>query len=200
VTSTEIANLALSHLGIGKDISDLDAERSQEARAIRRVWHVALKEVLRDYDWPFASKTLTLAEIEEDPTEEWAYAYVYPSDCVKFRRILSGNRNETQDSRIPYRVVQHDGATALYTDMELAQGEYTVLVDQTGYYPPDFVMAFSFKLAFLVAAQLTAGDPFKLRVQALQMYQMSISKAVANGANEDENERIPESEFIRARE
>ena len=45
-SSTEIANLALSHLGNGTEIADLETERSSEASACRRFYDVALAQVL----------------------------------------------------------------------------------------------------------------------------------------------------------
>ena len=88
-STTEIANLALGHLGIGKDIANLDTESSQEAKAMRRYYDICRRTVLQEFTWPFATKFVTLGLVEEDPTdaEEWAFSYRYPADCLFLRRL-----------------------------------------------------------------------------------------------------------------
>lgn len=85
-SSTEISNMALSHLAISREIAALDTERSQEAQACRRFYETVRKTVLRDYPWPFATKFATLALVEDDPNSEWDFSYRYPSDCLNARR------------------------------------------------------------------------------------------------------------------
>ena len=199
-STTEIANLALSHLGMGVEIASLDTEKSAEAMACRRFYDTARQEVLRDFAWPFATAFATLGLLGSSPTEEWAYSYGYPSDCLEFRRIVSGTRNDTHQSRIPYRIVYGASARAIYCDRANAQAEYTADVSETGRYPADFVNALALRLAVYVAPRLTAGDPFKVGARAAQLYSMAITKAQANAANEEQVENLPESEFIRARE
>lgn len=199
-SKTEIANIALAHLGVGKEIANLDTENSAEANTIRRFYETARDEVLRDFNWSFTTKFATLAEIEEDPTDEWSYSYRYPSDCLKLRRILSGTRNDSRQSRVPYKLGQDSEGLLLYTDMEDAEIEYTVRVEDTSLYPADFTMAFSYKLAFYSAPRLAAGDPFGLANKAAQMYQMMIAKAAHSDLNENQVEQDVDAEWIRARE
>ena len=59
-SKTEIANLAISHLGIGKEIANVETEQSQEAKACRRYFDMAKKITLGDVDWTFATKFATL--------------------------------------------------------------------------------------------------------------------------------------------
>jgi len=200
-SNTDIANLAISHLGIGKEIAALDTENSQEANACRRYYEEALKCTLRDFPWPFASRFATLALIEEDPDyEEWGYSYRYPSGALLIKRILSGARNDSRQTRIAYKIGSDDSGGIIYTDADEAQVEYTKYVTDVLEYPSDFIMAFSWKLAFYVASRLTGGDPFQLRKTALQMYDYEIKRAQANGANEEQSDEEPQSEFIRARD
>lgn len=198
-TQVEICNLALSHVGVGKEIATFDTEKSQEAQACRRFYDPARLAALRDFAWPFATKFVTLGLIKSSPTTEWAYSYQYPSDCLKFRRILSLIRNDTRQSRIPFRFVYGQSGQEIYTDQDSAQAEYTVDVNDTSRFPPDFVIALSYRLAAMIAPRVTGGDPFKLGPQALQLYALEISKASANAANEEQEEESPDSEFVRAR-
>src|SRR5688500_7841828 len=113
-SKTDICNMALSNLAVGNVISDFESERSQEAAACRAFYDVALEGPLRDSPWPSAKKTATLALIEEDPHTEWGYSYQYPSDCITVRRIVSGTRNETSATRLPYTIVHDAGHKLVY--------------------------------------------------------------------------------------
>jgi len=198
-SATEICNLAISHIGSTKRISNIDTEQSTEAALFRVFYSTTLDLVLRDYRWPFASKIEALALISEDPNTEWRYSYSYPTDCVEIRRILSGVRNDSRDTRSPYKLAHSSAGRIIFSDVDEAECEYTLRVTDPQLFPPDFILALSFRLAAYIAPALTAGDPFKLGERAMRMYQMEISKATATSFNEEQPEQLPDSEFIRAR-
>ena len=199
-SETEICNLALSHLGIAKEIANLETENSAEANAMRRFYVTARDETLREFAWPFATKQVALGLVEEDPTDEWGFSYRYPSDAVALRRILSGIRNDNRQSRAAYRITRDDDGLLVYTDIEDAELEYTMRETDVLRFPSDFVMALSFLLAWLTAPRLAGGDPFKLAQRALQLYEVELSKARAMAAGEEQPEEPPASEFERMRE
>lgn len=203
-TDTEIANLAIAHLGSGKEIDALDTEKSQEASAVRRMWDVAFEQTLRDFAWPFATKYVTLGLVTTftPGTSEWRYAYRYPADALVIRKIYSGNRRDVMATTVPYHLTKDDAGLLILTDMPLAKIEYTVRLDEEelSVLPADFVMAFSYMLGYLIAPRLTAGDPFK-RGQACQSnYFQSISVARANALNEVTYGEDYDSEFTRVRD
>lgn len=199
-SSTQCANLALGHLGSLKEIANLDTENSQEARAMRRFYTQALDEMLRGFSWPFAMKTADLSLIEEDPTTEWAFSYAYPTDCLFLRRILGVARNDSKQSRIPFREAFSDDQQLIYTDEEDAVMEYTVRVSTVERWPVDFVKAFAFLLASYAAPSITAGDPLKLGDRAMVNHISALAVAKANSNNEECEEEPVDSEFVRARE
>lgn len=198
-SNTEIANLALSHLGWGKELGSLDNDRSAEASACRRFFETARKATIRDGQWPFATKIADLTLVEENPNDEWGFSYVYPTDCLGMRRILNGTRNAALDEKTPFRVAQDSSTKVVFTDMSDATAEYSVDVDNYEIFPEDFILAFSFRLAAYIAPRVTAGDPFKLGVDCLKKYKLELSIASANAWNEQQDEALPESEFIRGR-
>lgn len=198
-STTEIANMAISHLGIGKQISDLDTENSQEAKACRTYYELARKITLADVHWNFAARFVTLNLIEQTPTDEWDYSYRYPSDCIYIRRIKSGIRDDNQDSRIPYKIISDDIGKIIYTDQPDAVIEYTYNCTTTSLFTDNFSLALSFRLAELIAARLTAGDPFKLKQEMITLYNLEINKAVKRNNNEEVSDKQPDSEFIRVR-
>lgn len=199
-SSTEICNMALSHLGVGKEIANIETEQSQEASACRRFYDIARDYTLRDFLWPFVRRYQALGLVAEEPNTEWAFSYRYPTDCLKIHKILSPRRNDTRQSKISYMIAQDSVGRLIFTDIEDAEIIYTQKETDPDKYPPDFIMALSFRLAAYIAPRLTSGDPFKLGDRAMQMYSIEISKAAANSVNEQQAEEEVESELIRARE
>lgn len=200
-STTEVANMALSHLGVGTQITALATERSAEANACRRFFETTVQATLRDFAWPFATKIVDLVQVEEDPNDEWGYSYRYPSDCLRFVKVLSGVRNDTRQSRVPTKIVQDDDTSGklILCDSVDAQGEYTYYVSQIERWPDDFVLAVSFRLAAYIAPLITGADPFKMRPQCTQFYEFEVGKAKANAANEEQVEDLPDTELINAR-
>lgn len=199
-SKTEIVNISLSHLAVGKEISNFDTDKSEEARTARRLYNLALERTLTDVPWPFITRIAALALVEENPNDEYDYSYRYPTDCLYVRRILSGIRNDNRQSRVPYRILSDSQGTLIYTDMEDAKMEYSVSGVSTQFYPPPVIMAFSLYLAHLMAPRVTGGDPFKLGARALGLYDVEINNAIVKAFNEEQTEEPPESEFIRDRE
>lgn len=196
-----ICNLALSHIGASKEIQNLESDKSEEATVCRRFYTFALKEAQRDFPWSFCNVIgFALALVETDPNDEFGYSYRYPSDCEFFKRILSGIRNDTRQSRVHYRIGRDETGKLIYTDKENATCEYTTFEDNPVVYPPDFIMAFSLLLAAYIAPKITAGDPFKLGQRAYNLYLASIGKARANDFNEQQAEEPPDAESVRARQ
>lgn len=198
-SKTEIVNLALIHLAVGKEISNIETEQSTEAKTARQIYNICLDKVLSDFEWPFATKIVALSLVEEQPNTEWWYSYRYPTDCLFFRRILSGERTDSRQTRAPYRIASDSQGTLIFADMQDAEAEYTVRVENAAIYPADFQMAFSLLMGGMMAPKLTGGDQFKLGIRCLQLYDDAIRKAQSRAANEEQPDITPESEFIRER-
>lgn len=194
-----VCNLALGHLGISEEISLLSTDRSLAAAACRRFFTTARDISQRDFQYPFTTKFATLSLVETQPNSEWLYAYRYPSDCLYFRRILSGDRNETPDARTPYRQSADSIGKLIFTDMLDAECEYTASVSNVLLWPDDLILATSYLLASMIAPRVTRGDGIKLGDRALQLYEMARSAAENNAEGEHQSDPAPEAESIRAR-
>ena len=198
-SKTEICNMAISHLGIGKEIANVDTEQSSEAQACRRFYNTARRTTLGDLYWSFATKFATLNLIASSPNEEWDYSYRYPVDCLDFRRILSGMRSDTSESRIIYKLGQDTAGRLVYSDKENAECEYTADVEDPSLYSEEFILALSFRLASYIAPRITGGDPFKMKEEMLGQYELELGRAKKKNMNEENLDKVPQSEFITTR-
>jgi len=198
-TSVAICNMALRHAGVSTEIANLETESSEAANACRRFYEISREAALRDFDWPFATRFVAMALVATNPSDEWAYAYRYPTDCLKFRRIESGVRLDTFQTIVKYRVASDAEGLLILTDKEDAVGEYTVKVENETLYHPDFTIALSYRLALEIVPSITAGDPFNLLQKIAALYQGSLVIAQANAGNEEQEEEERTSEFERAR-
>ena len=199
-STTEIANLALSHLGISKEVGNLDTENSANANACRRWFENARDETFRDFHWPFATTYATLGLVESDPNTDWAYSYRYPSDCMRFIKVLNTVRNDSRQSRVPIEIASDSSGKLIFCDTEDACGKYTKKITDVSLFTQDYVNMLSLLLASYIAPRVTAGDPFKLGERAYNLYVISKTKTEATAFNEQQDDEVVDSEFIRARE
>lgn len=135
-SQVSIANMSLHHLAVGKQIASF-TEKSEEARTCALFYDQCVGETLEAFAWPFATKTVSLALVQQQPTYEWGWSYRLPDDCLAARRILNGSINVTPfpdvfntpqpwpmfssrimtaQSRIPYRIMADDAGGLLWTD------------------------------------------------------------------------------------
>lgn len=215
-TQVQIVNLALSRLGTDIGIADFDNEQSKEASAARLHYDPALEQVLEAAEWNFATKRVELAQLEDDPPVDWDYAYQYPTDCVKLRRLIpqDGERRVGRaiagglevlsptllnDSRIPFAVeLNADGdGRMILSDEPNAVAVYTARVEDPTFYPGHFVKALSLFLAHEMCMPMRVDD--RRRQAIYQEYVATLSMASASSLNEQRTDPEPLPESIRAR-
>lgn len=114
------------------------------------------------------------------------------------QRIVSGNRNETADARIKFVIARINGARAILTDQPDAQAQYTARVTDPQEYTPDFVMALSLHMAFIMGPHLAKSDE-KMLQSAERKYVNYISVAKAQALNEEQPDSLPEASWIAGR-
>lgn len=193
-----ICNMALGHVGVSSQITDLDTESSKEALACRLFYEQCRDEVLRAFAWPFATTIEPLALVEEDPNDEWAFSYRYPAGCLQVRRLLSGVRNDSQETVARYRVARDSGGRLIFADLEDAEVEYTAQVTAAAEFDADFARALSYLLGASIAPQL-AGVDKPYRENCMRLYAYAIAVAQGNAANEERPDQPPEAAMITAR-
>lgn len=196
-SDTGICNLALRHLAAAT-IASL-TERSAPAKACTDFYPQTRDEVLEDFPWPFCTVIDNLALVAEQPNNEWAFSYQYP-DAIAFRRILSGSRVDTHQSRVPFRIANGASGKLIFTDMPDAQGEWTVHVTDAAAFSAAFVQALALKLAGYLGPTIGSESAVRLADRAAAKYEQQIQQARANALNEEQADLDPEAEWIRARD
>jgi hypothetical protein len=194
ISEVTICNMALGHLGNSQRIGALTD--LNPAAKLCNIWYATLRDAtLRDIDWPFARAIVDLGLVEEDPNDDYAFSYRYPSDCLCIRRFVTGNRRET--ARPVFEIGSDDDGKLIFCDVEEAQVKYTRRYTDAGRFAPDFAIALSWRIAFNLAMPISSTPA--LRQQAAEQYNFEISKAIAASAEEGQADPDIEGEYIRAR-
>ena len=194
-TSATICNVALGHIGVTRQISSL-TQQTQEAVTCNLYFDQAVEATLRDYAWPFARKYRALGLVATEPNSDWLYAYRYPSDCVRARRIVT-NGGRLDQNPPPFDLGIDDQGRLIFTDQPDATLEYTVRVTDPSLFDGLFAEAFSWRMAAFLAPSL--GRVQGAQNTALQMYARAIAEARTTAANESQQDHAMDSEFVQAR-
>lgn len=187
-SSTEIANMALSHIGSGISIEALDSDPSPEADACRVFFDNVFGTMLEDFDWWFCRKIVALGPVAVAPNKEWGFSYRWPSDCKKLLRILSGLRVDDESSAIDHVGGVDDQGRLIFTDQPNAEAEYTFRPENTGHLPDYFVEAFSFKLAQRIAPRIIREDPFGMAAKMEREFMLALDRAKVRAVEDEQRQ------------
>lgn len=189
-SSTQIANLALGKIS-GYRIEALTDTDDEAARKCNEFYGQARDFVTEAGVWRHAKKTLQLEETTNDRPDDYDYAYVRPSDCLKLWYLLPYNAGF--DPIWPVRF-ETEG-DVIYSDENLARGVYVRQVTDVTKYPPSFTDAIAWYLAHLLVTPLRLEN--SLIGTTLSGYTQALNHAVAMGAFEqliirDAHESMPD--------
>lgn len=84
-SQTGIANIALGRIGARNTITSVN-ENSPNAVKVLQVWDTVFQEVLSERDWKFAKTRVALALSTATPLYAWKFAWLLPSDFLRFVR------------------------------------------------------------------------------------------------------------------
>jgi hypothetical protein len=191
-TEVSICNMALSHLG--KYVITALTDDTQEARKCNLYYDFARDFVLRGFPWNFAEKRLALTLLSAVEPTGYDYAYTYPTDCVKARRLY----NEVEGGEpIKFVINVNDDLDTkyIYTDEADAILVYTARVEDPTLFDSSFVVALSFYLASLLAGPLGREE---MQMNMLKAYAAYISGSEANNASEGFDNNV-DNPFVAAR-
>lgn len=167
ITKTDIVNKALTMVGAAPVIS-IDDD-TNNARILNRVYEIALKSVLAECKWNFATKRSNLSAVVNtldfnDIGEENVYAK--PTDMI---RIFSTN---------PVRAQWREEGDYIISDSSDLGVRYVYYLDTPSKYPIYFVEAFADKLASDIAYAIV--NSATLATTFIEKYEsISLPKALA---------------------
>lgn len=221
----KIFHLALTRLGITKNVLVADSEYSLEALWPRVDFAEERDFVLRDFEWPFATEYATLELLAGSSTEpvngHWTFAHAFPADALMVRRIV-GPGGRTDTTRVPFRIGRDASATTLTTedgeslttedgeilitegtpartvfaDLEEPEVEYTKAITDPSEFDPIFLSMMAWRIAGLVGPGLKKP---KEAAAAMQMYDYEKQRAQCQALNEGQADDAPDAEWIRGR-
>lgn len=193
-TDTDIANIALSHLGEAGTVSSIDPpEGSPQAVHMSRLYPIARDALLEAYPWNFSTRRTTPAQLTPE-TSSYRFAYQLPNNALCVFSVLppeadgdyvaSFSESATAQgvpelstivstSRIPKNYVIEtltSGQRVIYTNVENAVIRYAARVIDTTKYSPMFVNCLSRLLASYAAGPIIKGA--RGREEAKFQYQM----------------------------
>ena len=215
-SEVEICNLALSNIRAGS-INSLD-EGSLQSQVCKLKYPILRDRCLREIPWQFNHKIRALASVTTD-IFNWAYAYSYPVDCLKIRRLVgsfeelpAGSSNVASrllDSRviplkdirrqIPYEVFNFDNTKLIGSDQPDLRIDFAAKVTDPNLFSDDFIMALSHLLSSELAVPIVGAELGRaLRNDSLQLYRGYLASAIATDQN-DQYLVPSESDFVTIR-
>ena len=202
---TDIANAAIIKLAQDIPIAAL-TERTKAGILFNRIFDPMLDLVLASHAWPFALKSVALAEAAEDPLPGWGYRYAYPSDCVNalaltdeggirgtVSTIIATWCEETahtfRDGRLAFEVTYGEQDTSIAADLEDAYLIYVSRVTDASRYPILFQEALACRLALEAAPVLKGELGLREAPRLRENYLMALAEAKAQTFNESRETR-----------
>lgn len=197
----EICNLALSNIRAGS-INSL-TEKSLQAQICRLKYPFMRDRCLRDAAWQFNRAIKPLSSIDVT-IYNWAYAYSYPSDCLKVHRIIPEYEEVTGEAsvvsrlidtqilpitsyrrQVSYEVFNFENTKVIGCNEETLHIDYAVKVQDPNLFSDDFILALSHLLASEIAIPIIGVEKGRqLRSDSVQLYDEYISNAVAADMND----------------
>ena len=169
ITKTEILNKALTLIGAAP-VTNIDDD-TNNARVLNRVYETALRSILSEAKWNFATKRTTLSVVTDVPS--WydvgeTYVYQKPIDMI---RIYGANDN--------YATWREEG-DLIFSDTSALGLRYVYYLDDPTKYPSYFIDAFIDRLCadigYMIVNSATLAEKYK------QLYE-SVSLPKAQAAN-----------------
>lgn len=191
-SDVDICNLALSHLGDEAEVAAIDPpDGSAQAVHCARFYPMARDALIEAHPWTFATKRVAVAEVTNELSDDWAYAYALPSTCLRPLAALYPGApaqlfgQDTDDGSHPYIVeASQDGGLVLYTNLQTPMLRYIDRIEDTGRFTPGFVISLSRLLASYLAGPVLKGKEGRAEAQnQLKLFDFEYRKAAAVNAN-----------------
>ena len=195
-----IYNIALNALLIDYQTTDPANDKHKAIRSLNVMYPLALSKVLADLDLN-KSATKVQLELTAHKHPHYQYVYKYPSNCAKFRRIVSYHAVDNFETRVPFATETVAGIDVVVTDMPSAWGEIQPTTLNLSVLNPSAAIAVGYQMAYLSSALIAGKSSRQLKQSILQEYTLHKSEAMEDDQNENVDSTTDEfkSEFVQAR-
>lgn len=196
-----ICNMALGNIGIDQTIENID-DNNIRARMCKLYYAEIRDQMLRDFDWNFASKVVPAGLLVQTPPPGWQFSYIYPTDCIIVRALSTeeGLRLPSWygagcigdeailaqwQRRVPFQVKANPDTTGriIVTDLEDAYVWYTMRVTDPNQFDTKFTDALSWRLAARIGGPLKAST--SIIQNCMNMAVAVVGEAAVDSYNED---------------
>jgi hypothetical protein len=169
ISKTDILNKALTLIGAAP-IINID-DQTTNARNLSRVYETALRSLLSETKWNFATTRALLSVVTDTPA--WndigeTYVYQKPANLIRIFGVSANN------------VAWREEGDLIYSDTQGLGIRYTYYIDDPSKYPAAFVDAFVDRLAADIAYSIVNSST--LAEKFYKMYE-SVSLPRAQSAN-----------------
>jgi hypothetical protein len=144
----DICNLALTH--VGKRSINALTEALTEAVSCKNYYPHVRRTMLQSSAWTFAKRREAMAQIDNDFTERWAYAYARPNGALTVLQIVPAASPRFAGPTIPFEVREN----RIYTAISPATVDIVYDLTDASRYSPLFVDLMAYKLAEYLARGL----------------------------------------------
>ncbi len=185
----DICNLALSHIGEESGVTSIDPpEGSAQSERCAIFYPIALRFLLTQQAWSFATKQKTLTEYAQNPRTQWQHCYAMPADCIRLVRLFNVEIPDFPPERLErfgnFETGQNDiGQMCIYTNIADCTALYVSDQVTTSDFPPSFDLALSWKLASMLAGSIATGQDGQALTQSCdKMMTMYLQEAQLHDA------------------
>ncbi len=201
-SEVEISNLALSNIRAGS-INSLD-EGSLQAQICKLKFPIIRDLLLTEIPWGFARSIEGLAVLTTE-IFNWAYAYQYPTDCLKVNRLIGAQEElangdadvisrmidsqllplSSMRPQVSYEVFNFSDNKVIASNESDLRIEYVRKVTDPNLFTISFVLAFSHLLSAEIAIPIVGVENGRsLRSDSLKIYKEYLASASADDMNE----------------
>lgn len=171
MTSTDLANRALSRIGLTK-ISSIDDTNSKAARTCKQLLTQVIDEVLRSHRWNCATKRVPLSEDAAAPAFGYKHAYVLPGDFI---RLLEVNGEQVDGSEEFFEIEEDKRLLVNPTNFDGGCNIRYIRTIPVSKFDPLLFESVATKLSAEIAIPLTSK--IELQSHAIQLYSMALGNA-----------------------
>jgi len=188
VSKTSLVNKALTIVG-ATPITNI-TDDTNNARIVNRVYEIALKSILGECRWNFATKRALL--VSSATTMAWYYTneasvYVRPSECI---RIFGTNDDDAEWREEGDYIISDTTGLGII---------YTYYLDDPSKYPSGFLEAFIAKLCSDIGYMII--NDARIGASFLEKYEkVSLPKATAENAQIGKHQYLKDDAWEKAKD